>query len=177
MLHPNANFYFMEKELLYIERQKPLWLRIVAAFFFTISAVSIIYFFYTMDFSIEENHFYAHFDLLELVFLLLFFAIYFSYTINCHFDFTKKLLGRIVFLHFLQKKGWMGCNPDFKDWQQGNKQFMQHFFEAAENKETLGEVFGAFNRMEVSDMAPANLMPYHPGALRYYAEAGITVGE
>jgi len=47
----------------------------------------------------------------------------------------------------------------------------------AENKETLGEVFGAFNRMEVSDMAPANLMPYHPGALRYYAEAGITVGE
>ncbi len=24
-------------------------------------------------------------------------------------DFAKKMLGRIVFLHFLQKKGWMGC--------------------------------------------------------------------
>ncbi|WP_111709122.1 Eco57I restriction-modification methylase domain-containing protein [Lutibacter citreus] len=52
-------------------------------------------------------------------------------------DFTKKLLGRIVFLHFLQKKGWMGCNPSLKDWQDGDKQFMQHFFEDAENKETF----------------------------------------
>lgn len=26
-------------------------------------------------------------------------------------DFAKKLLGRIVFLYFLQKKGWMGCSP------------------------------------------------------------------
>ena len=24
-------------------------------------------------------------------------------------DFAKKLLGRLVFLHFLQKKGWLGC--------------------------------------------------------------------
>ncbi len=29
-------------------------------------------------------------------------------------DFVKKLLGRIVFLHFLQKKGWMGC-PGLKN--------------------------------------------------------------
>ncbi|MBK8872985.1 MAG: hypothetical protein IPN13_03295 [Bacteroidetes bacterium] len=27
-------------------------------------------------------------------------------------DFVKKMLGRIVFLHFLQKKGWMGCPAD-----------------------------------------------------------------
>jgi adenine-specific DNA-methyltransferase len=28
-------------------------------------------------------------------------------------DFVKKLLGRIVFLYFVQKKGWLGNNPDF----------------------------------------------------------------
>ena len=28
-------------------------------------------------------------------------------------DFVKKLLGRIVFLYFVQKKGWLGENPDF----------------------------------------------------------------
>lgn len=53
-----------------------------------------MYFFYTMDFSIEERHFYAHFDALQIIFFLLFFAIYFSYTINCYFDFEKKLFKR-----------------------------------------------------------------------------------
>jgi len=44
-------------------------------------------------------------------------------------DFTKKLLGRIVFLHFLQKKGWMGCSPNTKDWIDGKPRFMQQLFE------------------------------------------------
>jgi TaqI-like C-terminal specificity domain/Eco57I restriction-modification methylase len=44
-------------------------------------------------------------------------------------DFTKKLLGRIVFLHFLQKKGWMGCSPETKDWIDGEPRFMQQLFE------------------------------------------------
>ena len=44
-------------------------------------------------------------------------------------DFTKKLLGRIVFLHFLQKKGWMGCSPNTKDWIDGEPRFMQQLFE------------------------------------------------
>jgi hypothetical protein len=43
-------------------------------------------------------------------------------------DFAKKLLGRIVFLHFLQKKGWMGCDPTSDQWGNGDKQFMQHLF-------------------------------------------------
>jgi hypothetical protein len=43
-------------------------------------------------------------------------------------DFAKKLLGRIVFLHFLQKKGWMGCSPHTKKWEIGDKQFMQQLF-------------------------------------------------
>ena len=44
-------------------------------------------------------------------------------------DFAKKLLGRIVFLHFLQKKGWMGCSPKTKDWLDGEPRFMQQLFE------------------------------------------------
>lgn len=47
----------------------------------------------------------------------------------------------------------------------------------AENKETLAESFGAFNRANVDTMAPANQVPYHPGALRYFEEAGVSVGE
>ncbi len=43
-------------------------------------------------------------------------------------DFAKKLLGRIVFLHFLQKKGWMGCPANITKWENGEKQFMQKLF-------------------------------------------------
>ena len=49
-------------------------------------------------------------------------------------DFVKKLLGRIVFLHFLQKKGWLGCPTNTKKWEGGEKQFMQLLFDNFENK-------------------------------------------
>ena len=45
-------------------------------------------------------------------------------------DYVKKLLGRIVFLHFLQKKGWMGV-PEGKPWGEGDPQFMLHLYEQA----------------------------------------------
>ncbi|RCR68449.1 Eco57I restriction-modification methylase domain-containing protein [Larkinella punicea] len=44
-------------------------------------------------------------------------------------DFAKKMLGRIVFLHFLQKKGWMGCSETSVIWANGDKRFMQTLFE------------------------------------------------
>jgi adenine-specific DNA-methyltransferase len=50
-------------------------------------------------------------------------------------DFTKKLLGRIVFLQFLQKKGWMGCAAKTSAWEDGDKQFMQNLLDAFEDKE------------------------------------------
>ena len=49
-------------------------------------------------------------------------------------NFTKKLLGRIVFLHFLQKKGWMGC-PENESWGSGDKKFMQSLFKDFTNKD------------------------------------------
>ena len=45
-------------------------------------------------------------------------------------DYVKKLLGRIVFLHFLQKKGWMGV-PDGGRWGEGKFRFMYNLFKEA----------------------------------------------
>jgi methylase of polypeptide subunit release factors len=43
-------------------------------------------------------------------------------------DFSKKLLGQIVFLYFLQKKGWFGVQRD-SEWGTGSKQFLRELFE------------------------------------------------
>ncbi len=44
-------------------------------------------------------------------------------------DFAKKTLGQIVFLYFLQKKGWFGVAPD-KEWGEGPKKFLRELFKA-----------------------------------------------
>ena len=43
-------------------------------------------------------------------------------------DFSKKLLGQIVFLYFLQKKGWFGIEKG-KKWGSGSKHFLRELFE------------------------------------------------
>ena len=43
-------------------------------------------------------------------------------------DFCKKLLGQIVFLYFLQKKGWMGSSTGNYKSADGDKNFLQNFF-------------------------------------------------
>jgi len=43
-------------------------------------------------------------------------------------DFAKKLLGQIVFLYFLQKKGWFGVKKGQK-WGSGSKHFLRKLFE------------------------------------------------
>nr|WP_303716828.1 TaqI-like C-terminal specificity domain-containing protein [Methanoculleus marisnigri] len=48
-------------------------------------------------------------------------------------DFSKKLLGQIVFLYFLQKKGWLGVRQDpetgrFQEWGTGPKDFMRRLY-------------------------------------------------
>jgi Eco57I restriction-modification methylase/TaqI-like C-terminal specificity domain len=49
-------------------------------------------------------------------------------------DYAKRLLGRLVFLHFLQKKGWMGCAADRSDWTGGDPEFIQSVFNAFTDK-------------------------------------------
>ena len=58
-------------------------------------------------------------------------------------DFVKKLLGRIVFLHFLQKKEWMGCpvlnteKANENIWEDGSIQFMAELFKQFADKENF----------------------------------------
>jgi TaqI-like C-terminal specificity domain/Eco57I restriction-modification methylase len=49
-------------------------------------------------------------------------------------DWAKKLLGRIVFLYFLQKKGWLGVASNTTDWQNGDANFVRNLFLNSENK-------------------------------------------
>ncbi|HOV14507.1 MAG TPA: Eco57I restriction-modification methylase domain-containing protein, partial [Spirochaetota bacterium] len=42
-------------------------------------------------------------------------------------DFSKKLLGQIVFIYFLQKKGWLGVPLD-KNWGEGERNFLRDLF-------------------------------------------------
>ncbi|MFC1461819.1 Eco57I restriction-modification methylase domain-containing protein, partial [Verrucomicrobiota bacterium] len=66
-------------------------------------------------------------------------------------DFAKRLLGRIVFLHFLQKKGWLGCPADRTDWIGGNPNFLRDLFENCQDKDHFHSAcliplfHGAFN--------------------------------
>jgi hypothetical protein len=56
-------------------------------------------------------------------------------------DFVKKLLGRLVFLHFIQKKGWLGCQPlvgedaalpqQSMPWIGGSPDFLREMFQTA----------------------------------------------
>ena len=46
-------------------------------------------------------------------------------------DYVKKLLGRIVFLHFIQKKGWLGVEPG-KEWGEGDMDFMMNLYDRAD---------------------------------------------
>lgn len=43
-------------------------------------------------------------------------------------DFCKKLLGQIVFLYFLQKKGWFGVKRG-EEWGSGSKHFLRELFD------------------------------------------------
>ncbi|MBY0355331.1 MAG: Eco57I restriction-modification methylase domain-containing protein [Rickettsiales bacterium] len=48
-------------------------------------------------------------------------------------DFAKRLLGQIVFLYFLQKKGWLGV-PTGKKWGEGSRIFLRDLYRHADSK-------------------------------------------
>ena len=61
-------------------------------------------------------------------------------------NFAKKLMGQIVFLYFLQKKGWLDVGKDdsgnYKEWGTGPKNFLRRLFnrEFAEYKNFFNDV-------------------------------------
>jgi len=80
-------------------------------------------------------------------------------------DFVKKMLGRIVFLHFLQKKGWMGCPADSEAWKGGDKMFMLNLFENCTTKENFYSnilttlFYETLNKKRKGDVAAKALTP------------------
>ena len=59
-----------------------------------------------------------------------------------HRDYVKKLLGRLVFLQFLQKKGWMGVPASNAKWEGGDKKFLTNLVERhIDNDRLLSDVF------------------------------------
>lgn len=89
-------------------------------------------------------------------------------------DFVKRLLGRVVFLHFLQKKGWMGCPADTAAWTGGDPDFLRSFFNATEDKaqfhskQLVPLFFEALNKPDRSDdvfVLTGTRIPYLNGGL------------
>ena len=75
-------------------------------------------------------------------------------------DYVKKMLGRIVFLQFLQKKGWMGVAKDSVNWIGGDQNFLENLYKSStiEQKDNfLDEVleplfFNALNYKRDNDL-------------------------
>ena len=91
-------------------------------------------------------------------------------------DYVKKLLGRLVFLQFLQKKGWMGVPASRPDWEGGDKNYLSHLIEHYEgNNRLLSDIlevlfFNTLNEKREGDIADARLgenikIPYLNGGL------------
>ena len=56
-------------------------------------------------------------------------------------DYIKKLMGRLVFLQFLQKKEWMGVPSDRQDWHGGDTRFLQNKFNEFADKDNFIDGF------------------------------------
>ena len=61
-------------------------------------------------------------------------------------DFAKKLLGQIVFLYFLQKKGWFGVPPDGK-WGEGDKRYLRKLFD---DRHEIAKSYSSYKRKSKS---------------------------
>ena len=91
-------------------------------------------------------------------------------------DYVKKLLGRLVFLQFLQKKGWMGVPANQQGWNGGDKFYLNHLIERYEgNDRLLSDVleplfFNTLNERRINDLVDSRLgknikIPYLNGGL------------
>lgn len=91
-------------------------------------------------------------------------------------DFSKKLLGRLVFLQFLQKKGWMGVPAEKTNWVGGDGKFLQNLFLQYDRKDRFHSralrtlFFETLNAKRENDIAPSQIgksikIPYLNGGL------------
>ena len=83
-------------------------------------------------------------------------------------DYVKKLMGRLVFLQFLQKKGWLGV-PVNKEWGSGDSEFIQTLFAECKDKDRfidheLESLFNDLNNEERKELTKYRT-PYLNGGL------------
>ena len=83
-------------------------------------------------------------------------------------DYVKKLMGRLVFLQFLQKKGWLGVRAGER-WGTGDSEFIQNLFAQCSDKDHfIDNVLEAlFNDLNSEDerKLPQYRTPYLNGGL------------
>ncbi len=83
-------------------------------------------------------------------------------------DYVKKLMGRLVFLQFLQKKGWLGV-PVNAAWGEGDPEFIQNLFAQCQDKDhfidnVLEALFNDLNSEDAKQL-PQYRIPYLNGGL------------
>lgn len=90
-------------------------------------------------------------------------------------DYVKMLMGRIVFIQFLQRKGWMGVPAEDGHWTDGDPEFLQNLFLRSDKKasfieDVLRPLFQDLNTKRDNDLANECLgenmkIPYLNGGL------------
>ena len=86
-------------------------------------------------------------------------------------DYVKKLMGRLVFLQFLQKKGWLGVGVH-DEWGNGDAEFIQNLFANCKDKNhfvdnVLEPLFNDLNTERQNDISWTSKfkVPYLNGGL------------
>ena len=89
-------------------------------------------------------------------------------------DYVKKLMGRLVFLQFLQKKGWLGV-PVNAEWGEGDPEFILNLYESCNDKDhfidnVLEALFNDLNSERTNDLVSSAVgshirVPYLNGGL------------
>ena len=79
-------------------------------------------------------------------------------------DYVKKLMGRLVFLQFLQKKGWLGVRTN-AEWGSGDQEFIQNLFEQCKDKDhfvdgVLEVLFNDLNTERKNDNSQLSIFNY-----------------
>lgn len=85
-------------------------------------------------------------------------------------DFFKRMMGRIVFLYFIQKKGWMAV-PKNENWDKGNPDYLYQLFKNAQYKELFYSdylvplFFDTLNNPDIENEKNDLRFPYLNGGL------------
>lgn len=79
-------------------------------------------------------------------------------------DYVKKLMGRLVFLQYLQKKGWLGVSVN-KNWGEGDLEFVQRLFDKCDDKDhfvdnVLEKLFDDLNSKRKDDISHLSISDY-----------------